>query len=109
MVLGKEGGQVWKIIVNGSGLGQVSHFKYLRYMVAEFGTYGAEYRKVVSGRKVAVAIISQVNTQSLQLGCTRVLYEALVVPIILYGERKKNLRLELYRCTLEKQNADHKD
>ena len=48
----------------------------------ESGTDEAKYsRKVVSGRKVAVAIRSLVSARSLQLECARVLCKSLLVPV----------------------------
>ena len=41
-------------------------------------------RKVASGRKVADAIRSLVNTWSLQLECAIVLHESLLVPVLTY-------------------------
>ena len=52
----------------------------------ESGRVEAECRrKVVSGRKVAGAIRFLVNTRGLQLECTRVLHETLLVPVLMYG------------------------
>ena len=52
----------------------------------ESGTDGAEWnRKVASGRRVAGVIRSLVNARDLQLECTRVFYETLLVPVITYG------------------------
>ena len=51
----------------------------------ESGTDEAEFRKVVSGRKAAGAIRSLVNARDLQLGCARVLYVTLLVPVLMYG------------------------
>ena len=42
-------------------------------------------RKVASGRSVAGAIRSLVNTRNLQLECARVLHEILLVPVLMYG------------------------
>ena len=42
-------------------------------------------RKVASGRKVADAIRSLVNTRGLQLECVRVLHIGLLMPVLLYG------------------------
>ena len=51
----------------------------------ESGTDEAECsRKVESGRRVAAAIRSLVNARSLQLECTRVLHESLLVPVLTY-------------------------
>ena len=40
-------------------------------------------RKIGSGRKVASAIRSLINTRGLQVECSRVLHEALLVPVLL--------------------------
>ena len=61
-------------------------------------------RKVANGRKVAGAIRSLVNINSLQLECSRVLHESLLVPVLkygseTYGERRRGLGLGLYRWT----------
>ena len=54
----------------------------------ESGTDEAECsRKVASGRKVAVAIRSLVNTRSLKLKCARVLHESLMVPVLTYSRK----------------------
>ena len=51
----------------------------------ESGTDEAECsRKVASETRVAGAIMSLVNARSLQLDCTRVLHESLLVPVITY-------------------------
>ena len=44
-------------------------------------------RKVVSGRKVACSISFLVNIRELQLECARVLQEALVMPVLVYGNQ----------------------
>ena len=52
----------------------------------ESGTDGAECnRKVASERRVAGAIRSLVNARDLQLECTRVLHETLLVRVLMYG------------------------
>ena len=49
-------------------------------------TDGAECsRKVVRGRRVAGAIRSLVNAKDWQLKCARVLHEASLEPVLLYG------------------------
>ena len=56
------------------------------------GVDGAEYsRKVASGRRVADAIKFLVNARDLQLLCVRVLCEALLVPVLMYGRRRRDL------------------
>ena len=39
----------------------------------------------MSGRRVAGAIRSLVNAKYLQLECARLLHEALLVPVLMYG------------------------
>ena len=52
----------------------------------ESGTDRAECsRKVASGRRVAGAIRSLGNARDLQLEWARVLHEALLVPVLMYG------------------------
>ena len=66
-------------------LEHVSEFKYLGYVLDESGTDGAKCnRKMASGRRVAGAIRSLVNTRNLQLECARVLHESLRVPALTY-------------------------
>ena len=43
----------------------------------------------VSRRKVTDAIRSLVNAMSLELQCARVLYKALLLPVLLYGRKTK--------------------
>ena len=75
-----------EIHVDGVRLGHVSEFKYLGCVLDESGTYEAQCSsKVASGRRVAGAIRSLVNTRSLQLECARVLHESLLVPVLMYG------------------------
>ena len=40
---------------------------------------------MTSGRRVADAIRSLVNSRDLQLECARVLHETLLVPVLMYG------------------------
>ena len=42
-------------------------------------------RKVASGRRVTGAIRYLVNGRSLQLECSRVLHESLLMPVLTYG------------------------
>ena len=64
----------------------LSEFKYLGCVLDELGTDGAECsREVVSGRRVAGAIRSLVNSRDLQLECARVLHETLLVHVLTYG------------------------
>ena len=52
----------------------------------ESSTDQAEYsRKVVSGRRVAVAIRSLVNARGVQFEYARIFHESLLVPILMYG------------------------
>ena len=46
-------------------------------------------RKRVSGRRVAGAIRSLVNTRSLQLECAKVLHESLLVPVLTCGSETR--------------------
>ena len=60
-------------------------FKYLGYVLDEAGTDGAECsRKMESGRRVAGAIRSLVNTRDLQQECAGVLHETLLVPVLMH-------------------------
>ena len=68
MMLGVEEGVECEVCVDGIRLEHVLEFKYLECVLDESGTDEAECsRKVVRGRKVAVAIRSLVNARSLQL------------------------------------------
>ena len=59
-----------RVSCRGIPLEPVSEFKYLRCVLDESGTDGAECsRKVASGRRVAGAIRSLVNARDLQLEC----------------------------------------
>ena len=42
-------------------------------------------RKVLSGRRVVGAFSSLVNARDLQLECSRVLHETLLVPVLMHG------------------------
>ena len=69
-------------------LEHVSELKYLRCVLDESGTDGAECsRKVASGRRVAGAIRSLVNAWYLQLECARVLHGIWLVPVPMYGSK----------------------
>ena len=58
--------------------------------MAEADTEGAEFcRKEASGRRVAGAIKSLVNTRDFQIECARVLRETMHVPILTYGRKEK--------------------
>ena len=81
-------------------LEHVSEFKYLECILDESDTDEAECsRKVVSGRRVAGAIRSLVNARGFRLECARVLHESLLVPVLIYGRRREDLGLGLYRWT----------
>ena len=72
--------------VNRICLDHVSEFKYYGCVLNDSGTDGAECsRNVASGRRVAGAIRSLVNAGYLQLDCSIVLYETLLVPVLMYG------------------------
>ena len=54
-----------------------------------FWTNQAECSKnMASGRMVACAIRSLVNSRDLQLECSRVLHETLLVSVLVYGNEK---------------------
>ena len=64
-------------------LERVSKIKYLGCVLDESGIDEAECtRKVASGRRVSGAIRSLVNARSLQLECSMVLHESLLVPVL---------------------------
>ena len=55
-------------------------------LLDESGTDEAEcYRKVASGRRVAVAVKPLVNRRCLLIECAKVLHEILLVPVLMYG------------------------
>ena len=54
-------------------------------------------RKVASGKRGGGAIRSQVNATDLQLECTRVLHETLLVPVLTYGSETMLWKEERYR------------
>ena len=85
-VLNGEEGLECEAYVDEIRLEHVSEFKYLRCVLDESGTDGAECsRKMTSGRRVAASIRSLVNARNLQLQCSRVLHEILLVPVLIYG------------------------
>ena len=70
MVLNGEEGLDCEVHVNRVSLEYVSEFKYLGCVLDESGTDGAECsRKVVSGKRIAGAIISLVHASELHLDC----------------------------------------
>ena len=80
MVLGREEGLECKVCVYRIGLEHISEFKYLGCVLDKSGTDEAECsRKVVSGRRIAGAIRSQVNARFLQLEYARCLFLHMVV------------------------------
>ena len=86
MLLGGEKRLESEVCVNGISLEHVSEYKYLVCVLYESGTYGEECsRKVASGRRVAGAIRSLVNSRRFQLDCARVLHESLLEPVLTYG------------------------
>ena len=86
MVLNGEDRLECEVHVDGIRLEYVSEFKYLGCILNESGTDRAECnRKMASGRRVAGAIRSLVNTWDLQLECARVLHKKLLVPVLMYG------------------------
>ena len=96
-----------RFILDGIRLDHVSEFKYLWCILDESGTDEVENsRKVASGERVADAIKSLVNAKDLQIECARVLHEALLVSLLMYGVRqcngrkRRDLELGLYRWTI---------
>ena len=88
-------------------LEQVSEFKYLGYLLDERGTDDAECgRKVASGRRVAGAIKSLVNTKGLSMECTRVLHESMLVQTLLYGS-EITVWYEKYRSRVQAVQMDN--
>ena len=85
MVLNGEERLECEVHVDGVRLEHASEFKYLKCVLVESGTDGAECsRKVASGRRVAGAIRSLVNARDLQLDFDRVLSETLHMPVLMY-------------------------
>ena len=80
MALNREEGLECEVHVDRIYLDHVSEFKYMRYVLDEYGTDGAE-----CSRKVASAIRSLVNTRDLQLECAKVLHETLLAPVLIHG------------------------
>ena len=78
MVLNGEEKFQFEVHVGGIHLEHVLEFKYLGCALDESGTDGAVCsRKVVSGRRVASAIMFLVNARDL--------HETLLVPVLMYG------------------------
>ena len=64
----------------------MSEFKYLGFVSGESGSDGIEcHWRVSSGRQVTGTFRYMVNGRSLQIECARVLYEALLMPVLLYS------------------------
>ena len=77
------------------------------YVLDELGTDEAECsRKVASGRRVAGAISSLVNARSLQLECTRVLHESLLMLVLTYGSETMICK-EKERCRIRAVQMDN--
>ena len=86
VVLNREEGLECKVHVDRICLEDVSEFKYFGCVLDESGTDRAGFnRKVESRRRLAGAIRSLVNARDLQLECTRVLHETLLVPFLMYS------------------------
>ena len=60
----------------------------------ESGRDGTECWKVANEKKDANVIRCLVNARSLQLECVKVLYEALLTPVILYSSKTVVWRIE---------------
>ena len=81
IIMNEEEGLECEVYVDGVCLEHVFEFKYLECVLDE-----AECsRKVVSGRRVTSVIRSFANARDLQIECTRVLHETLVIPVLMYG------------------------
>ena len=86
LVLGGEEESICEALVDWNRMEYVSDFKYLRCVVDELDIDGAEYRrKKAIGRRVEGAIRLLVIAKSLQLEYLKVLYEALLAPVLFYG------------------------
>ena len=86
LVLGGEEGLECEIRVDGTPYEQVIEFKYLGCVFHESGMDVAKsLRKIASGRKVASAIRSLVNARGLELGCARMLHEALLESVLFHS------------------------
>ena len=82
MMLGGEEGLECEVCVHGMQLERESESEYLGCVLDESGTNETECRrKVASGRRIAGEIRSLVNATGLQLECTRVLHESLLIPV----------------------------
>ena len=69
-----------------STIGAMSEFKYFGCVLDESDANVPECRrKVASERRVASAIRSLVSVRGIQLECARVLHDALLMPVLLYG------------------------
>ena len=69
--------------MDGIRLKHVSEYKYFGCVPDESGAYDAYCRKeVASGGKVSGAIRLIVNAKGLQLGCARILHEAMLVHVL---------------------------
>ena len=87
MVLSGKEGLECEVILDWIYLEHVSEFKCLGCVLDESGTDWAE----CSGRRVAGAIGFLVNAGDLQLECAGVLHETLLVRILMYGGRGRDL------------------
>ena len=86
MVLNGKEGLECEVYVDGIRLEHVSEFKYFICVLDESGTDGTECsREMASGKRVAGTIRSLANARDLQLEDARVLHEALLVPVLMYG------------------------
>ena len=83
MILNGEEGLECEVHVDRIRLEHVLEFKYLRSVLDESGTDGTE-----CSRKVAGTIRCLVNARDLQLHCTRILYETLLVPVLIYDSER---------------------
>ena len=75
----------YEVCVEGIQLQYFSEFKYFGVCFEQAGD-----------------IRSLVNFRGLQLECTRILHESFLIPILMYGRRRRGLGIELYRWTNSK-------
>ena len=104
MVLDGEEGLEYDVCVDEIQLEHMLELKYLGSVLDESGTDEAEClnRKMVSGRRVADAIRSLVNTRGLKLEYIKVLHKSFLMPVLMYGSEIMLMKEEDiydYGCT----------
>ena len=64
----------------------ILEFKYLISVLDESGIHSAKcHKKVASRKKIVCATRLLVNARGLQFECARLVHEALLVPVLMYG------------------------